>query len=78
MAQATIDELFPPGADMLSDLDSIVIRLDRDLIDDYPASDPRWAESRQGQYISVISDLDSIVIRLNRDLIDNYSASVPR
>jgi hypothetical protein len=33
----------------------LIMRLGRasckDLIDDYPASDPRWAESRQGRYI---------------------------
>ncbi|KAI4800190.1 hypothetical protein KUCAC02_013424 [Chaenocephalus aceratus] len=28
-----------------SELDSLVTRIDLDLVDDYPASDPRWAES---------------------------------
>ncbi|CAC5366026.1 NUP133 [Mytilus coruscus] len=30
-----------------SDIDQVVTSLSKDLIDDYPASDPRWAESRQ-------------------------------
>lgn len=40
-------ELFPSNADVDSDaeLDRAVTQISVDLIDDYPASDPRWAES---------------------------------
>ncbi|XP_077461332.1 nuclear pore complex protein Nup133 isoform X1 [Stigmatopora argus] len=46
-AQALIDELFPTGDDEAegSELDAMVTQIDLDLLDDYPASDPRWAES---------------------------------
>ena len=47
-AQSTIDDLFPVD-EVTTDLDHTVVSLDRDLVDDYPASDPRWAESRQGE-----------------------------
>ena len=47
--QAIIDDLFPAGmpsvAEPGSSLDSVVAALSREIIDDYPASDPRWAES---------------------------------
>lgn len=41
------DELFPADADGEGDseLDGVVTQIDLDLVDDYPASDPRWAES---------------------------------
>jgi len=36
-------------------LDSLVTQLSQEMIDDYPASDPRWAESLPpGDCISVI------------------------
>lgn len=40
-------ELFPSNADLDSDaeLDRAVTQISVDLMDDYPASDPRWAES---------------------------------
>ncbi|XP_038250362.1 nuclear pore complex protein Nup133 isoform X1 [Dermochelys coriacea] len=46
-AQSMVAELFPPNADLDSDteLDRAVIQISVDLVDDYPASDPRWAES---------------------------------
>ncbi|KAI1896989.1 hypothetical protein AGOR_G00100590 [Albula goreensis] len=50
-AQAMTDELFPPCADGETDremdveLDGAVTQISLDLVDDYPASDPRWAES---------------------------------
>ncbi|XP_077426499.1 nuclear pore complex protein Nup133 isoform X2 [Vanacampus margaritifer] len=46
-AQALIDDLFPTGEDAVegSELDAMVTQIDLDLLDDYPASDPRWAES---------------------------------
>ncbi|XP_057700536.1 nuclear pore complex protein Nup133 isoform X2 [Corythoichthys intestinalis] len=46
-AQALIDELFSTGDDEVEggELDAMVTQIDLDLLDDYPASDPRWAES---------------------------------
>ena len=45
-AQARTDELFPPDIDgEVGELDRAVAQIDLDLVDDYPASDPRWAES---------------------------------
>ena len=38
-----VDELFPPGVD--SDVDRLVTLLAQEMIDEFPASDPRWAES---------------------------------
>ncbi|XP_059195379.1 nuclear pore complex protein Nup133 [Centropristis striata] len=46
-AQTVTDELFPADADGEegAELDGVVTRINLDLVDDYPASDPRWAES---------------------------------
>ncbi|NXO00194.1 NU133 protein, partial [Rhinopomastus cyanomelas] len=46
-AQSKVVELFPSNADLDSDteLDKTVTQISVDLVDDYPASDPRWAES---------------------------------
>ncbi|CAK6978621.1 nuclear pore complex protein Nup133 [Scomber scombrus] len=46
-AQTITDELFPVDADGEegAELDGMVTRINLDLVDDYPASDPRWAES---------------------------------
>lgn len=46
-AQTVTDELFPADGDGEegAELDGVVTRIDLDLVDDYPASDPRWAES---------------------------------
>ncbi|NWI80397.1 NU133 protein, partial [Dryoscopus gambensis] len=46
-AQSMVIELFPSNTDLDSDaeLDRAVTQISVDLIDDYPASDPRWAES---------------------------------
>lgn len=46
-AQSIVIELFPSNADLDSDveLDRAVTQISVDLMDDYPASDPRWAES---------------------------------
>lgn len=41
-AQSVIDELFPEEG---AEPDAMVTQIDLDLVDDYPASDPRWAES---------------------------------
>ncbi|XP_068176928.1 nuclear pore complex protein Nup133 [Antennarius striatus] len=44
-AQLVTDELFPADCEEGAELDSIVTQINLDLVDDYPASDPRWAES---------------------------------
>ncbi|XP_007936712.1 nuclear pore complex protein Nup133 [Orycteropus afer afer] len=46
-AQMMVNELFPSHLDLDSDseLDRAVTQISVDLVDDYPASDPRWAES---------------------------------
>ncbi|XP_077005521.1 nuclear pore complex protein Nup133 [Tamandua tetradactyla] len=46
-AQMLVDELFSSHLDLDSDsqLDRAVTQISVDLVDDYPASDPRWAES---------------------------------
>ncbi|XP_010961145.2 nuclear pore complex protein Nup133 [Camelus ferus] len=46
-AQLIVDELFSSHSDSDSDceLDRAVTQISVDLVDDYPASDPRWAES---------------------------------
>uniref|UniRef100_A0A3B4DZX2 Nuclear pore complex protein Nup133 n=1 Tax=Pygocentrus nattereri TaxID=42514 RepID=A0A3B4DZX2_PYGNA len=45
-AQNMTDELFPTeGEAGAGELDAVVTQIDLDLVDDYPASDPRWAES---------------------------------
>ncbi|XP_011617595.2 nuclear pore complex protein Nup133 [Takifugu rubripes] len=44
-AQTVTDELFPADGEEGSELDSVVTQINLDLVDDYPASDPRWAES---------------------------------
>uniref|UniRef100_A0A8C3A5V1 Nuclear pore complex protein Nup133 n=1 Tax=Cyclopterus lumpus TaxID=8103 RepID=A0A8C3A5V1_CYCLU len=47
-AQTVTDELFPADGDGDEDegaeLDGMVTRINLDLVDDYPASDPRWAD----------------------------------
>ncbi|XP_017381982.1 nuclear pore complex protein Nup133 [Cebus imitator] len=46
-AQMVVEELFSSHSDLDSDseLDRAVTQISVDLMDDYPASDPRWAES---------------------------------
>uniref|UniRef100_A0A6I8N949 Nucleoporin 133 n=1 Tax=Ornithorhynchus anatinus TaxID=9258 RepID=A0A6I8N949_ORNAN len=44
-AQSMVDELFSPEADSETEVDRAVTQISVDLVDDYPASDPRWAES---------------------------------
>nr|XP_056709304.1 nuclear pore complex protein Nup133 [Euleptes europaea] len=44
-AQAIIGELFPPDTDPNAELDRAVAQISVNLVDDYPSSDPRWAES---------------------------------
>ncbi|XP_071080381.1 nuclear pore complex protein Nup133-like [Haliotis cracherodii] len=47
-AQKIVTDLFPltdAEEELTSEMDKLVTMLSRDLIDDYPTSDPRWAES---------------------------------
>ncbi|ROL52045.1 Nuclear pore complex protein Nup133 [Anabarilius grahami] len=44
-AQNMVDELFPSDGEGGAELDAVVTQIDLDLVDDYPACDPRWAES---------------------------------
>ncbi|KAL7845456.1 hypothetical protein AOLI_G00236480 [Acnodon oligacanthus] len=45
-SQNMTDELFPTeGEAGAGELDAVVTQINLDLVDDYPASDPRWAES---------------------------------
>jgi len=47
-SQSIIEEIFPleeSGEAVDSSLDRYVVALSKDLIDDFPASDPRWVES---------------------------------
>lgn len=57
-AQTLSDELFP--ADDSAELDATVAGIDLDLINDYPASDPRWAESVPNE--SAAFPLTSLII----------------
>uniref|UniRef100_A0A8C1D064 Nuclear pore complex protein Nup133 n=1 Tax=Cyprinus carpio carpio TaxID=630221 RepID=A0A8C1D064_CYPCA len=44
-AQSMVDELFPSDGEGAAELDAVVTQIDLDLVDDFPACDPRWAES---------------------------------
>uniref|UniRef100_A0A3Q3X1Q8 Nucleoporin Nup133/Nup155-like C-terminal domain-containing protein n=1 Tax=Mola mola TaxID=94237 RepID=A0A3Q3X1Q8_MOLML len=44
-AQTVTEELFPADGEEGAELDDVVTQINLDLVDDYPASDPRWAES---------------------------------
>ena len=58
-----VDELFPasnqPEA-VDSSLDRMVLSLSRDLIDDFPASDPRWMESLPASQVCMLLDLPGL------------------
>ncbi|XP_016396129.1 nuclear pore complex protein Nup133-like [Sinocyclocheilus rhinocerous] len=43
--QSMVVELFPSDGEGGAELDAIVTQIDLDLVDDFPACDPRWAES---------------------------------
>ena len=69
-----VDELFPAeGAgegEEGAELDEVVTRIDLDLVDDYPASDPRWAESvPEGSYNTPAFSPPSVSIGLLVDII---------
>ncbi|KAA0721879.1 Nuclear pore complex protein [Triplophysa tibetana] len=44
-AQSMVDNLFTSDGEGGAELDGVVTQIDLDLVDDYPACDPRWAES---------------------------------
>ncbi|XP_032419255.1 nuclear pore complex protein Nup133 isoform X1 [Xiphophorus hellerii] len=50
-AQTVTDDLFTADADGEegAELDAVVVQINLELVDDYPASDPRWAESVLGE-----------------------------
>ncbi|XP_047222929.1 nuclear pore complex protein Nup133 [Girardinichthys multiradiatus] len=50
-AQTVTDDLLPADSDGEegAELDNIVVQINLELMDDYPASDPRWAESVPGE-----------------------------
>ncbi|XP_056136281.1 nuclear pore complex protein Nup133 [Lampris incognitus] len=59
-AQSLTDDLFPTDGEEDAELDSVVTRINLDLVDDYPASDPRWAESVPDE--SATFSLTSLII----------------
>lgn len=60
-AQEIVNELFPEetvaAGNQTTDIDRLVSSLSRELIDDYPASDPRWAENVKSDSGSSTSSL---------------------
>lgn len=62
-ARQLCDKLFPedkyPGD---IDVDTAVTTLSQELIDDYPASDPRWAESVPAGEFVILELLKMIII----------------
>jgi len=70
-AEAIIEELFPQE-DIVepidSTLDRLVVGLSKDLIDDFPASDPRWVESLpQSGTVGVGSSMSLLVLHQLED-----------
>ena len=66
-AQSIVNELFPPGLPASVErgavLDALVARLSQEMIDDYPASDPRWAESLPpGLYTALVTFADILAM----------------
>jgi hypothetical protein len=52
-----VEELFPATSDTTSAsepplLDRLVVAMSTDLVDDYPASDPRWLQTIPGETFS--------------------------
>lgn len=70
-AQTVTDELFPADSEEATELDAVVTRINLDLVDDYPASDPRWAESvpdgEEGGLEGRGTHLSSFVFALQRE-----------
>ena len=51
----------PDFAAVDSSLDRVVVHMSRDLIDDFPASDPRWMESLPGTPVSAMNSLGGLM-----------------
>jgi len=70
-AEAIVEELFPQDdtAELVdSTLDRLVVGLSKDLIDDFPASDPRWVESLpQSGTVGVGSSMSLLVLHQLED-----------
>merc|ERR1712142_211057 len=70
-AEAIIEELFPleeSTENVDSTLDRLVVGLSKDLIDDFPASDPRWVESLpQSGTVGVGSSMSLLVLHQLED-----------
>ncbi|KAL5008238.1 hypothetical protein ScPMuIL_013819 [Solemya velum] len=65
-AQSIVDEMFPLAADRSSlEMDRLITALSKDLIDDYPASDPRWAEA--GRQDSTSGSTSLIILQQLKD-----------
>lgn len=63
-ATSIVEDLFPPShviTETDSPLDRLVVGLSRDLIDDYPASDPRWMKSVPASEIGLGSTMSMLV-----------------
>lgn len=60
-AQEIIDELFPDisvtAGNQTTDLDKLVLSLSRQVIDEIPTSDPRWAENVRSDSVTSTSSL---------------------
>ena len=59
-----MEDLFPANTsanpqEMDSSLDKLVLAMSRDLIDDFPASDPRWMESLPSSEVNQLMGVGS-------------------
>uniref|UniRef100_H3B1I6 Nuclear pore complex protein Nup133 n=1 Tax=Latimeria chalumnae TaxID=7897 RepID=H3B1I6_LATCH len=70
-AQGIIEKLFPEDVD--SDLEGAVSQISVDLIDDYPASDPRWAESVPDAETAGFSNTSLILLHQLEDKMKAHS-----
>eukprot|EP00088_Acartia_fossae_P055214 TRINITY_DN640_c0_g1_i11.p1 TRINITY_DN640_c0_g1~~TRINITY_DN640_c0_g1_i11.p1 ORF type:complete len:1128 (-),score=241.91 TRINITY_DN640_c0_g1_i11:253-3636(-) len=64
-AQAMTEELFPASLQpepVDSALDRLVLSLSKDLIDDFPASDPRWMESLPASQVAGTGSTMSLLV----------------
>ncbi|XP_071963229.1 nuclear pore complex protein Nup133-like [Antedon mediterranea] len=61
VADSLLEKVFPNIFEMMpqasSSLDQTVVKISQDVIDDFPASDPRWADSVPGDPSSTISSV---------------------
>ncbi|XP_073076070.1 nuclear pore complex protein Nup133 isoform X1 [Manis javanica] len=74
-AQMMVDELFSScsGLDSDCELDRAVTQISVDLIDDYPASDPRWAESVPEAEAPGFSNTSLIILHQLEDKMKAHS-----